>query len=174
MKINRCFYLLALSLLICFIRADCVSIAAQADPLIQTDKKIYSVTLTPRSFQVEIKWTFTNRTSATVYQGKGDAGWALEKKVGDEWVVAKVSSTESTSPEEFVSINPGGTYAYIWGIKGSYLGNLHKGRRFELKEVPGTYRIVLDLYSTNGGDILAGMLPLEERVSNEFEIVKNE
>jgi len=89
MKINRCFYLLLPSLLICFIRADCVPIAAQTDPPIQTDKKIYSVTLTPESCQVVIKWTYTNRTSNTVYQ----AGWyalaVLEKKVEDKWLVAK-------------------------------------------------------------------------------------
>src|SRR5215475_2101305 len=88
MKVNRCFYLLLPSLLICFIRADCVSIAAPTDPPVQTDKKIYSVTITPQSYQVVIKWTYTNRTNATVYaRTKMFTRLRLEKKVGDEWVV---------------------------------------------------------------------------------------
>src|SRR5262249_15490100 len=144
MKVNRCFYLLAPSLLICFIRADCVSIAAQTDPPVQTDKKIYSVTLTPESFHVVIKLTYTNRTSATVYRYKKFLAYLeLEKKVGDEWVVAKrdaipfEADEEKEKPwkEEFARINPGETRCGtldIKPIKGAYLGPSSAAkRRFE-------------------------------------------
>src|SRR5262245_48428958 len=120
MKIDRCFYLLLPSLLICFIRADCVSIAVQTDSPVQTDKKVYSAMLTPESFQVVIKWTYTNRTNATVYSKTKSSHTylALEKKVGDEWVVAKRAALPPHGGEEgdiwgasdeFGSINPGGT-----------------------------------------------------------------
>jgi hypothetical protein len=188
MKVHRCFYLLLPSLLICFIRADCVSIAAQTNPPVQTAKKIYSVTLTPQSFQVVIKWTYTNRTKATVYaRTKLHTRLALEKKVGDEWVIAKRAAIPLFSNDEegehwgiddkFGSINPGGTCVGTWSINSKYLGYTRvgrEGRRFELKEVPGAYRIVLGLYSTEGGEISGEMLPLEERVSNEFEFVEKE
>src|SRR5262245_4166229 len=103
MKVNRRFYLLLPSLLICFIRADCVSIAAQTDPPIQTDKKKYSITLRPHGPRVVIKWTYTNRTGATVYQPRSGIDLSLEEKIGDKWVVA-LGRTRSPSPEEFVSI----------------------------------------------------------------------
>ena len=198
MKINRGFYLLLPSLLICFIRADYVSIAAPTDPPVQTDKKIYSVTLTPESFQVVIKWTYTNRTSATVYRARSVTILALEKKVGDEWVVAKRDAIPFTQDaisiedkkkgkpwgiinEEFARINPGETRWGTWDIrpgKGSFFGPSSKAkRRFELKEVPGVYRLVLGLFgteTTEGEDLPSEVLPLEERVSNEFEIVEKE
>jgi hypothetical protein len=161
MKINRFFYLLAPSLLIClicFIRADCVSIAAQTDPPIQTDKKIYSITLRPHGPRVVIKWIYTNRTGATVYQARSAIDLSLEEKIGDKWVVAW-GRPRSPSPEEFVSINPGGTCRGIWTIGHNIM-----------KDVPGAYRIVIDLYGTEDGE----MLPLEERVSNEFEVVEKE
>ena len=187
MKVNRCFYLLLPSLLICFVRADCVSIAAQTDPPVHTDKKIYSVTLTPESFQVVIKLTYTNRTSAAVYQrNKLSTLLALEKKVGGEWVVAKrdtiplEADEEKGKPfkEEFARINPGETRWGTWDIrpiKGAYLGpSSASKRRFELKEVPGVYRIVLFLSSTEGGDDSHEYSPPVECVSNEFEIVEKE
>jgi hypothetical protein len=126
MKINRCFYLLAPSLLICFVRADCVSIVAQTDTPVQTDKKTYSVTLTPESFQLVIKLTYTNRTSAAVYrQNKLSTVLALEKKVGGEWVVARrdtiplEADEEKGKPfkEEFARINPGETRWGTWDIR---------------------------------------------------------
>jgi hypothetical protein len=189
MKINRCFYLLLPGLLICFIRADCVSIAVQTDPPVQTDKKIYSATLTPESFQVAIKWTYTNRTSAAVYLGKGHTLLILEKKVEDEWIAARrdaipFSEEENAKPlrislEEFSRINPGETREGTWNIrpvKGSILGpGSTAKRRVELKEVPGLYRIVIALSSTEyGGDNSAEWLPQEECVSNEFKIVEKE
>lgn len=188
MKINRGFYLLAPSLLICFICADCLLIAAQTDPPVQTDKKIYSATLTPESFQVVIKFTYTNRTSATVYRWKKTLTYLeLEKKVGDEWVVAKrdaitiEADEEKWKPlkEEFARISPGETRWGTWDIgliKRAYLGPSSTAkRRFALKEVPGVYRIVLFLSSTEGGDDSHEHLPLVEcGVSNEFEIVEKE
>ena len=83
---------------------------------------------------------------------------ALEKKVGDKWVVA-LGHPPWPGPEELMSINPGGMSRGTWSIV---------FRR--LKEVPGTYRIVLDLYGTEDGE----MLQLEERVSNEFKLIENE
>jgi hypothetical protein len=194
------------SLLICFIRADYVSIAAQTDPPVQTDKKIYSVTLTPESFQVLIKWTYTNRTSDTVYQTNWFALLVLEKKVGDEWLVAKRDAIliedeekgkrQRINKERSVRINPGETLWGTWDIrpvkgsylglgsnewdisptKGSYLGLGSKEKmRIELKEVPGVYRIFIGLSRReDGGDISGEWLPLEECVSNEFEIVEKE
>src|SRR5262249_35259452 len=189
MKMKRCFYLLAPSLLICVIRADCVSIAAQTGPSVQTDKKIYSATLTPESFQVMIKWTYTNRTNATVYALTNlHTRLVLEKKVGDEWVVAKRAVIPFSDGEEgelwgtsgkFGSVNPGGMCGGTWiirPVKGGYLGlGSKEKRRFELKEVPGVYRIYIGLHSTEGGGGISGeWLPWEECVSNEFEIVEKE
>jgi len=183
MKIDRCFYLLLPSLLICFIRADWVSIAVQIDPPVQTDKRIYPAVLTPESFQVVIKWTYTNRTNATVYSKTKSAHTylVLEKKVGDEWVVAKRAAISTHGGEdgdiwgttdEFGSLNPGGTCGGTWVIrpvKGGYLGlGSKEKRRFELKEAPGVYRIFVGLSSVEDGEIV----PLAERVSNEFELVE--
>jgi hypothetical protein len=47
-------------------------------------------------------------------------------------------------------------------------------RRFELKEAPGVYRIVLFLSGTEGGDDSREYSPPVECVSNEFEIVEKE
>jgi hypothetical protein len=73
---------------------------------------------------------------------------ALEKKVGDKWVVA-LGGKRWLGPEELESINPGTMRQGTWRIAPT-----------RLKEVPGTYRIVLDLYGTEDGE----MLPMEERV----------
>src|SRR5262245_42943055 len=148
----------------CFMRADCVSIAAQTEPPVQTDKKIYSVTLTPQSFQVAIKWTYTNRSNATMYsQTNGHTYLGLEKKVRDEWIVAKRAAIPFSGGEEgetwisnkFGRINPGETCAGTWiirPVKGGYLGlGSKEKRRFELKEVPGLYRIFIALSRTEGG-----------------------
>jgi hypothetical protein len=105
-----------------------------------------------------IKWTYTNRTSATVYRTRAPIILALEKKVGDKWVVA-LGGKRWPGPEELESINPGTMSQGTWRIAPT-----------RLKEVPGAYRIVLDLYGTEDGE----MLPMEERVSNEFELVENE
>jgi hypothetical protein len=105
-----------------------------------------------------IKWTYANRTGATVYQTRLPMRLSLEEKVGDKWVVAW-GEPPSPSPGELVNINPGGTCRGIWTIGPNIL-----------KEAHGAYRIVLDLYGMEDGE----MLPLEERASNEFEIVKKE
>ena len=47
-----------------------------------------------------IKLTYTNRTSATVYWTKLQTRLDLEKKVGDEWVVAKRDAIPLEADEE--------------------------------------------------------------------------
>jgi len=74
-------------------------------------------------------------------------------------------------------INPGETCAGTWiirPVKGGYLGlGSKEKRRFELKEVPGLYRIFIALSRTEGGSDISGeSLSRKECVSNEFEIVE--
>jgi hypothetical protein len=128
-----------------------------------------------------------------VYRRKLVTPLALEKTVGDEWVVAyrdaipHVEDEEKgklwrMSKEEFARINPGETRWGTWSIrththkgKGSHIGVGHEGRSFELEDAPGVYRIVLGLFSTEEGeDVSREHLPLEECVSNEFEIVEKD
>jgi len=65
-----------------------------------------------------------------------------------------------------------------WDItptKGSYVGRDSKEMKIELMEVPGVYRMFILLSGReDGGQISREWAPLEECVSNEFEIIEKE
>jgi hypothetical protein len=197
MKIARYAYLLLLSLLTFVARTGDAANIAQTEPPIQTDKQAYSVTRASRFIpakgnhagsvapviKVAIGVSYTNRTRATVYLPTciTPSQPALEKKVKGEWVVA-FAWGERLCLGEPVRIEPGTTYQDVFHVEASLTDNDSDSSRLRVREIAGTYRLVRRFYKTDprtwasggyGRNVsLSQLLPLRERISNEFKLTE--
>jgi hypothetical protein len=154
-------------------------------PLIRTDQSIYTAsrgadTLDDGSIwgeyvELAIPLTYTNTTGGpiTLPTCLGVNPPALEKREGTGWRVAYCPIVPACLGPPVV-ILPGEVYRYDYRVRG-YLPGGRILPQFETS-VPGTYRLIWDAYETwtpNSGESgLGRVLPLEKRVSNEFEIVE--
>ena len=129
---------------------------------IQTDSPINTVAESNGVARVAIRMTYRNSTGKPVYLPtcQGPQPPRLQKQIGDKWVVAfapNVLACEAT-PIEI----PNNT---------SYLP------RFAVSEVPGTYRILWEIFHGAAGEpshpvITRDALPTEQEVSNTFQLVR--
>jgi len=192
MKTTRCLCLSLFSSLLSFVWTNHAPDLAQTDAPIQTDKPEYqvtyepssmllsndkqgSVTYRPKAFKVTINSTYTNRTGSTVYipvcQVPSQPN--LEKKVEGKWVVAYGPGGRLCRGVP-VRIEPGETYRDTFKVEAFWPrqnGNLD----FFDEEIEGTYRLVYDLhdiYIHPMGREPDRLLPLEERISNEFRLIR--
>jgi hypothetical protein len=149
-------------------------------PLIQTERTSYTVergesrdpdgTLYGRYIRVAIRLRYTNSTDRPIYLPtcNGINPPLMEKKQGGGWVIAYAPIVPAClGPPEV--IQPGKTFEYEYQVEGYAPG----GRvmpQFNT-EVPGTYRLVWDAYASRNSNP-EHMLPLEERISNEFELTE--
>jgi hypothetical protein len=91
--------------------------------------------------------------------------WHLEKQVGEAWVPAYEPACTLVAPEHPPAIAPG-------AIRTDTLVVVDHGPnlpRFTGGAIPGTYRVVY-LASAEGERGMSQQLPLDQRISNEFEI----
>jgi hypothetical protein len=189
MKIAKYSQAFLLGVVLCFVRTECTSQIAQRKAPIRTDKPIYGITYTPkrvkiRRVKISIKTSYTNRTGTTVYLAPrcgGPLPLMLEKKVGDQWVAAynltvpacaplscrDISSIpDSCVPHPGYPIEPGNIYIDRFDVE-LFPPNSDKEPKFNpaIKEIAGTYRLVRLIHNNQG------LLPLEKRISNEFNII---
>ena len=146
-------------------------------PPIRTDRDEYQVQLRDNIARATIMLKYTNGTGRTVYfiGCRPPHPPIIEKLVGDRWVSAWVPVVAAClSPP--VAVDAGATYEYTFemfaGLPGS---TMHP--QFEVAGIPGTYRLVWQIYADVDGDPSQAVLgrnplPLAERVSNEFRFVR--
>jgi hypothetical protein len=171
MKIAKHSHALWLCLLIYAAWTEVTSGIAQTEAPIRTDKQEYSVVRTSNStVRFTIKTIYTNRSQDTVYLPgcPYPSPPVLEKKVGDKWVVL-YEQFEPMCRRDPLPVKPGETYPHTLDISifptGSNMGpQLNPG----IKEIAGTYRIVRRIQRDYRAS--SPLLPLDERISNEFEL----
>jgi hypothetical protein len=141
---------------------------------IRTDSAVYHVRTTEDSHELTIEVTYTNPTGSTVYIPTCHSPHppVLEKWQEDTWVTAYAPVVPLCLGAPVV-IADGDVYAYTYRISAARSANWYP--RFEVPEIPGTYRLVwriLGTWTPDGPEPGLGReLPLEQRVSNTFEIV---
>lgn len=154
---------------------------AQADPTIsfrdaaafQTDSLSYTLVSAAHGLEGKIAFVFTNPTSAPVYivNCRGATALRLEKRSGDRWVPAW-SPVIPLCLSPPIVVQPGQQYAGVVHVFGGHPStNMHP--QFVVDPVPGVYRIVwTDVLRTynDRGNPFGEPLPLEQRVSNRFQL----
>jgi hypothetical protein len=142
---------------------------------IQTDSAIYHLRTTEHAHELTIGLTYTNPTGSPVYIPTCHTPHppVLEKWEGGEWVTAYAPVVLLCLGPPVV-IGAGEVYAYRYEVSATRRPNTIP--RFEVAELPGTYRLVwrmLGTWTPDGSEPGLGKeLPLEHRVSNTFRIVK--
>lgn len=139
----------------------------------QTDSLSYTLLSASVGLEGKIAFVFTNPTSAPVYivNCRGATSLRLEKQSGDTWVPAwsPVIPLCLSAP---IVVQPGQQYAGVVHVFGGYPSTaMHP--RFVVDSVPGVYRIVwADVLRTynNRTYPFGEPLPLEQRVSNRFQL----
>ncbi len=192
MKTTRFLCVALFSSLLSFVWTDQAPDPAQTDAPIQTDKREYqvtyepssmllsndkqgSVTYRPMAFKVNINISYTNRTGSTVYipTCQGPLQPNLEKKVKGKWVVAYGPGGRMCRGAP-VRIEPGETYRDTFKVE-AFWPRRNSNLDFFDEEIEGAYRLVYDLhdiYVFPLGREPDRLLPLEERISNEFRLVR--
>jgi hypothetical protein len=125
------------------------------------------------TYVINVVATYTNRTGRTVYParcGFEPPRFHLEKQVGGEWVRAYRQVCMLPLLKEPVEVPPGAVYTDTV--------RLYTSPRFEMFEVspiPGTYRIVYQIYKTwqvreEDSSVSGELLPPHATTSNAFLI----
>jgi hypothetical protein len=125
----------------------------------------------PMAFKVTINTSYTNRTGGRVYLPVCIEPFQpnLEKKVGDKWVVVYGAGGRMCRGTP-VRIEPGETYRDAFKME-AFWPRRNSNLDFHEKEIDGTYRLVREIYS-NYEMWREVELPLKERISNEFRLIK--
>jgi hypothetical protein len=135
----------------------------------QTDRAVYHVRTTGSTHEFTMKLTFTNPTSERVFipACRMPAVPVIEKWVAGDWVTAYRPVELRCLGVEV--IEAGATYTVTYHVVAAHVPNTFP--RFEVPEIPGTYRLVWNAFRlmTPGGD-LRDQLPLEQRLSNTFQL----
>jgi len=144
---------------------------------IQTDAPIYTVAEANGVARVAIRMRYRNSTGQPVYlpSCQGPQPPRLQKQVGDKWVVAfapNVLACEATP----IEVPNNTTYEYTFMVVAGMPGTNYLPR-FAVSEVPGTYRILWEIFHGAAGEpshpvITRDALPTEQEVSNTFQLVR--
>lgn len=144
-------------------------------PLLQTDALTYTLARNELGYRARIPWTFRNETGAPVYLENcdGDVRPLLEMDRDGMWFPAWEPYRDACQSAPVV-VPPGATYADTLALFGAPPGS-NVMPVFVFPEIQGVYRMVwTQAYATF--DTLAGrpgeLLPLEQRVSNAFVLVR--
>jgi hypothetical protein len=138
------------------------------DAPIQTDKKIYKVAVTSQSVKFTINYSYVNRTSRAVFLPTCRTPYRplIEKKIEGRWVTV-FQPVELMCAGPPVRIEPGEKYRDTFDVEAFLPGNnMHPEFKVDVREIEGLYRLV-HLFS--GQDQI---LPMEERISNEFKLTR--
>ncbi|WP_446375128.1 hypothetical protein [Coleofasciculus sp. E2-BRE-01] len=143
---------------------------------IRTDKLSYyaEIVNNPQpGVKLTIETEYTNTTGNTVYLigCHQPSAPQLQKYRDGEWVtVYSPVENECLSPPW--EIPPGETYQDTYQVYG-YLPGYNAAPTFDAP-IPGRYRLVRDIYQQLSDPVNeAELLPLSERISNEFKIIND-
>jgi hypothetical protein len=139
------------------------------DAPIQTDKKAYKVAITPQSVKFTINYSYVNRTGGDVILPVCVRPFrpSIQKKVKDQWTPL-VFTAENDCLGPPVWIKPGGTYQETYEVEAFINGNnIYPKLEIDVREIEGVYRLEHVFSRRN-----YKRLPLEDRISNEFELTK--
>jgi len=149
-----------------------------AGPLLVTDASEYQLAeyqlTSPPTVEVRIGYTFSNRTGKTVslLNCLGQVPPTLERRVGDEWVLAWQTATFACSSPPIV-IDPETQYSNELHVFAFPSGsNFHP--QFTPEPISGTYRLVWHVTVWDYEDTGPGRstkLPERLRVSNSFQLL---
>lgn len=140
---------------------------------IRTDRSRYTIRETEERFEVEIPFSYTNRTGETVYviNCRGIAPPTLEKWEDGAWIRAWSPAVPlCLSPP--IEIAPGQTYTNTLQVVAGRPGT-NVAPTFEVEDIDGTYRLVWHGLVHDYDQDRQGFgepLPLDERVSNTFQL----
>ncbi len=140
---------------------------------IRTDRAEYTARRVADGVEVEIPFTYTNRTGRTVYvvNCNGIAPPGLQKRVDGEWMRAWSAAVPLCLSPPIV-IGAGRTYTDTLRV---FAGTPSSGVApvLEVEEVEGVYRLVWENVVHDYDDARPGFgepLPLEARISNPFRL----
>ena len=146
-------------------------------PAIRTDRARYVLADSGGIARLTIPLSYRNDTDRPVYLPtcRGVQPPRLEKKVGDRWIVA-YAPIVSFCMGVPLSIRPGDSFNYTMRIVAGMPGTTY-APRFIVSEVPGTYRVLWEVFAGVQGDArqpvpVKDLLPLEQRISNEFQLAR--
>jgi hypothetical protein len=139
----------------------------------RTDSAAYTLVSTPMGLEARVAYVFTNPTDGPAHfvNCRGQTGLRLEKAVGGGWVRAwSPALLACLSPP--IVVGPGERYeGVVHVLAPDPAGNVYP--KFEVDEVPGTYRIVWEQVLRSYDDRqhpFGEPLPLPLRISNPFEL----
>lgn len=149
---------------------------AGASAPIRTDRAEYVADRTGGGVALDIAIRFTNPTDGPTWLSTchGTYPPAMEKLVGGSWVRAY------EPPALFclgipIVVPAGGTHDEVFMVRASARGS-NTYPQFELEQIPGTYRLVWEIYQGDGSELARletpRLLPFEQRVSNTFTITE--
>ena len=163
-----------------FVLAGCVGgrMMSGGSSAIRTDRDAYVVSPDSQGVaRFTIRLRYTNGTGKTAYLAtcRGPQPPRLEKQVGDQWVVAFMPVVPLCLgvPQ---AVRAGDTFDYDFVVYAGMPGT-SIAPRFSVSEVPGTYRVIWEVFTGTQGDPskpteLKDMVPEDQRVSNPFRLVK--
>ena len=146
------------------LEADTVALDAGAP--IRTDRSVYRLRMTGDASVAEVRFEYRNGTNRTVEvpSCQGAHPPVLEKFEDGEWVVA-LSYPVLLCLAPPLRIGVGKTHRSTFTIRVFHRPNMYP--QFEVEEIAGTYRLVWSLWHAGATEAL----PLEQRISNTFEVV---
>ncbi|MDB4950416.1 MAG: hypothetical protein JWM27_3065, partial [Gemmatimonadetes bacterium] len=155
-------------------RAAGVRLPAADTAAIRTSRDGYRLTPDGPGWRLEIVATYTNRTGRAVYVRHGGGrqpGFRLEKREGDAWTAAFAPAVPLVAePPSVVAPGASRTDTLVVLASAPGLG----APAFTVDSIPGTYRVVYDLYATSTVEsmvaLLSDPLPVEARSSNPFQL----
>lgn len=155
---------------------DLSSLPRASSPPVRTDRTRYVLEEDSAGIvRLTIPLRYRNGTGRTVYLPtcRGAQPPRLQKKVGDQWVVA-FAPVVAFCMGVPIAIEAGETFSYTMRINAGMPGTSLMPR-FSVSEVPGTYRVLWEVFAGVEGNPrqptpVKDLLPLEWRVSNEFQM----
>jgi hypothetical protein len=164
--------------LILYTSAGCAAAtAASSGPAIETDRTVYAVNDSAGLANLTIRMTYRNNTGKDVYLPtcRGPQPPRLQKQVGDSWVVAFAPNVLACEGAP-ITVRAGDIYNYTFRILAGMPGSNY-APRFAVSEIPGTYRVLWEIFSGTRGDpsrpgTTIDPLPLDQQISNTFRLVR--
>ena len=144
---------------------------------IETDRTVYAVDDTAGLARLTIRMTYRNTTGKDVYLPtcRGPQPPRLQKEVNGSWVIAFAPNVLACEGAP-ITVRAGDSYDYTFRILAGMPGTNY-APRFAVSEIPGTYRILWEIFSATAGDpsrpsTTRDPLPIEQQVSNTFRLVR--
>lgn len=153
---------------------DTVGPPRGVDAPIQTDRTLYvASTVLGTGWRTRIIWTFTNPADqlVSVVSCREATPPKLQKLVGGEWI-------DAWHPVVLLCLGPpvqvaaGATYTDTLDFFAGFPGS-KAYPQLEVSDIDGMYRLVwFPLLNYDHDDVSGDPLPLEQRISNVFEMVE--